>query len=100
MDIFDCFDFTSDGRMESVSASVLKMTGLTENHFVGRSYIQTYPEGEEEGRVIWEKLQAGERVTSQANLGNHPIKVISIPLMNRQQQLQQAIVFVLPDVDI
>ena len=97
MELLECFEFSSAGVMESVSSSILEMSGLTENHFVGRTYIQTYPGGEEEGRVIWEKVKSGERNTSYAQLGAHHVKVVTIPVINKQQQLQKVIVFVLPE---
>ena len=97
MELLECFEFSVEGVMESVSPSILEMTGLSENHFVGRTYAQTYPGGEEEGRAIWEKMKSGERVTSHAQLGAHPVKVVSIPVINKQQQLLKAIVFVLPE---
>jgi len=97
MELLECFEFSSAGVMESVSPSILEMSGLTENHFLGRSYIQTYPGGEEEGRVIWEKVRSGERNTSYAQLGAHPVKVVTIPVINKQQQLQKVIVFVLSE---
>jgi len=97
MELLECFEFSSDGVMESVSPSILEMTGLPRNRFVGRTYMQTYPGGEEEGRAIWEKMKSGERETSRAHLGVHPVKIVSIPVINKQQQLLNVIVFVLPD---
>ena len=100
MDLFECFEFSSNGMMESVSPSILEMTGLAENHFVGRTYIQIYPGGEEEGRVIWEKVISGERITSYAKFGDRPVRIVSIPMISKQQQLQKVIVFVLPEISV
>jgi len=95
MEIFDCFEFTSDSRMTSVSASVLAMTGLTEGHFIGRTYAETYPGGEMEGSEIWSRVINGERVTSHTKLGDNPVKVVTVPLVNKQDRLEKVVVFVL-----
>ena len=94
MDLLECFEFSGNGVVESVSPSILKMTGHPESHFVGQTYIQIYPGGEEEGRATWEKVKSGERIISYVILGKRPVRFISVPVIDKQKQLQKVIVFV------
>ncbi len=91
----NAIEFSAEGILEQISRKTLEIVNQPESAFVGHTFYETYPDGEEEGKEVWEKLKNGEQVTSYVTLNETPVKLEYLPVFNKHQTLQRVITLVI-----
>ncbi len=95
-EIFNVVEFSGEGILEVISQDVLRIFGdVTESDFVGRTFVETYPGGQQEGTAIWQKLNNGEQVSSIAEVNLAKIKFEYIPVFDRNKNLHKIVTLVI-----
>ncbi len=97
MKTFHAVEFSADRTLVSIDDKVLEIFGnAAKSDFVGHSFVETYPDGAAEGARVWDKLLAGEQVTSYTELNRTPVKLEYLPIFNGGGDLQRVLTMVIP----
>jgi hypothetical protein len=95
MNTLNAVVFSSEGILEIISTSVLSLFGdMSEKDFTGRTFAESYPNGEVEGVEVWDKLRRGEQITSQVKINGFDTEFKYISVFDRNNQLQKVITLV------